>query len=309
MRVVAFTPLYPPKSRVGAWLATHAHLRTLVRIGHDVSVRVALGSGESYTLDGIDVAPTGWDFTPHAEGADVALSHNGDIYDRQIRFAVNEARAAHVVMVHGPTDTAPDADLVVFNSHASRDACGQPARSIMCHPPLTRTAHETIRGDHATLVNLSKAKGAELFRVLCSAMPERPFLGVKGGYGRQVRPYGPNARVMNTTTDMRDVWSQTRVLLMPSEVETWGMAGVEAMCSGIPVIAHPTEGLRESLGGAGTFVDRSDLGGWIEAIRSLDDPKLYAERSQLAIQRARELSAPSDTFAQSIESLMREKVG
>ena len=40
------------------------------------------------------------------------------------------------------------------------------------------------------------------------------------------------------------------------------MAAVEALAHGIPVIAHPTPGLRESLGFAGTYVDRDNIDAW-----------------------------------------------
>lgn len=302
MKVVAFTPLYPPRSRVGAWLATHAHLRTLVERGHQVSVRVVLGAGEAYSVDGIDVAPVGWDFTPHAAGAQVVVSHAGGTNHKQIRFAANEAGAAHVVMVHGATERIPDADLAVFNSHASRRAAGYRYRkAVVCHPPLSPGDHRSVAGQRVTLVNLSPAKGGELFRLLVASMADRKFLGVRGGYGKQLRPYGPNVTTINTAQDMRDVWRQTRILLMPSIAETWGMVGVEAMCSGIPVIAHPTDGLVESLGNAGTFVDRTDIAGWRREIERLGQPDEYELASKRALRRAEEIAAVPQSFADEIE--------
>ena len=89
------------------------------------------------------------------------------------------------------------------------------------------------------------------------------------------------------------VWSRTRVLLMPSEAESWGRVGVEALCSGIPVIAHPTLGLLEALGGAGVFVDRDDLVGWAKALADLDNPIEYGMRASAAIMRARQVEAES----------------
>jgi len=69
---------------------------------------------------------------------------------------------------------------------------------------------------------------------------------------------------------------------MPSEYESWGRVGVEAMASGIPVIAHPTPGLQESLGDAGVFVDRNDIDGWERAIRRLLTPRAYGTASKKA---------------------------
>ncbi|WP_262928542.1 glycosyltransferase family 4 protein [Streptomyces sp. CBMA152] len=48
------------------------------------------------------------------------------------------------------------------------------------------------------------------------------------------------------------VYSRSRVILMPSLYESWGRVAVEAFASGIPVIAHTTPGLVESMGEAGS---------------------------------------------------------
>jgi glycosyltransferase involved in cell wall biosynthesis len=88
---------------------------------------------------------------------------------------------------------------------------------------------------------------------------------------------------------MRDlVWARTRILLVPSAYESWGRVASEALCSGIPVIAHPTTGLIENLGDAGIFVDRRDTDGWIAALRRLQDPTAYETARGLALARSAE---------------------
>jgi len=80
------------------------------------------------------------------------------------------------------------------------------------------------------------------------------------------------------------------VVIMPSELETWGRTAVEAMSSGIPVLASPTPGLRECCGGAAVYVPRDDLEGWIGALRRLkEDRKYYNTRSKVALERSRAL--------------------
>ena len=54
MNVLGVVPLYPPHSRVGAWLATHGYLAAAAVAGHQVDVvtyaKTSLGV---YELDGV----------------------------------------------------------------------------------------------------------------------------------------------------------------------------------------------------------------------------------------------------------------
>lgn len=302
MKVLGVTPLYPPMSRVGAWLSTHECLKRLAERGHEVKVRTALAN-LPHTHEGIDVAGVGSSVSQHLDGVDVVVSHLGD----EISNAGQAARHAgvlHVVMVHGQPTEPPDADLVVFNSESTASV-GWDVPSIVVRPHVRAADHETTRGDAVTLVNCMPEKGAATLDLLAALEPDREFLAVKGGYGRQRPPSRPNVTVHPTVEDMRAIWSQTRVLLMPSERETWGRVAIEAMCSGIPVIAHPTPGLLESLGDAGIFVDRMNLNGWRSALRSLDDPDAYEERSRACRERAHELNTERDldVFCDAMEAL------
>jgi len=261
---------------------------------HVATVFAPLG----YAFDGVQVLGR-WDRS--LAGYDVVVSHHGDTRS-VVRAACAKARLPHILMVHGSPDRVADSGLVVWNSESSRAG----RDGIVVRPHVDPAAYSTDLGDRTTLVNLSPEKGGEVFRYLVRSMPDDRFLGVRGGYGRQMRVVGPNVETIPTTQDMvGDVYARTRVLLMPSETETWGRTGIEAMCSGIPVIAHPTPGLRESLGDAGIFVDRSDLAGWIAAIRDLDDPERYAAVSAAAFARAAEVCAQTaadlDLFAELVE--------
>jgi glycosyltransferase involved in cell wall biosynthesis len=80
------------------------------------------------------------------------------------------------------------------------------------------------------------------------------------------------------------------VVIMPSEQETWGRTAVEAMSSGIPVLANPTPGLRECCGKAAIYIPRDDLSGWVGALRRLkEDRKYFNTRSKFALERSRAL--------------------
>jgi glycosyltransferase involved in cell wall biosynthesis len=145
-----------------------------------------------------------------------------------------------------------------------------------------------------TIVNLESNKVGRFWAV-ARRLPEISFLAVRGGYGTQhvplLRP--SNVEVIDhvSASQMEDqVWSRTSVLLVPSARESWGMTATEALQRGIPVLAHPTPGLRESLGAAGWFIDRSDIRTWCAGLRILTrDPAAYQSASVAASRRGREL--------------------
>ena len=101
--------------------------------------------------------------------------------------------------------------------------------------------------------------------------PQVGFLGITGGHGEQITwGHSSNVEIIPQTSDMRnDVWSRTRILLVPSVYESYGMVAAEAMASGIPVIAHPTPGLQECIAGGGMFARRDAPASWVLKLREL----------------------------------------
>lgn len=307
MKVVAATPLYPPGSLVGAWLTTHEFLRHLASRGHDVSVIQCLSRTASYEHEGVTVHGRQPDTDQLLAGADVIVSHLGD--NGHAAKIARRTGTPSVRMIHSHhTDAAQrlmGTTLAVFNSEhlLERSKWGGP--SLVLPPPVLGDRYRTEPGDAVTLVNLSEPKGGRLFWRLTRLMPDVAFLGVRAGIGAQIAGHGNNVSTLDATLDMRDVYAQTRIVLMPSNRESWGRVGVEAMASGIPTIAHPTIGLRESLGDAGMFVNRHDTGGWVAAIRRLLDPAEWAVASKAARARFAQLDpiGDLDRFADAVEAL------
>jgi len=307
MHVLAMLPAYPP-SGVGSWVMTHALLRALAVRGHRVDVTLSAMTGEPYELDGVHV----W---PHVDKADpIRFIDSAQVVVTHVECGVRalmlgEARGVPVVQIAHNTGPVAEsamrrrpAALTVFNSqHAARalgELCG---RWIIVRPPVDVAEYATTPGDHVTLINLTADKGAEVFYALAERFPRQKFLGIKGGYGTQILPRGdddlPNVTIVDHMPPswMRDeVYARTRILLMPSTHESWGRVGVEAMCSGIPVIAHPTPGLRESLGDAGVFADRSDIDAWEAALGLLLDGRRWRAASRRARARAEALDPAED---------------
>lgn len=281
MNVLGILPQYPPWSRVGSWLTTHDYLAGMVARGHTVDVVCLQMREEPYELDGVNVYPNG----SEVPRPDVVVSHLGDRghganfaakFDvPSIRFVHGHAPDNAILLDQGRTDIA------IFSSQALADDTGWDGPQIVAHPPIFPDRYTTEPGTKVTLSNLSSDKGGLLLGWIADAHRDVEFLGVRG-WGRQMLQQPPNVEIIPPSVDVRDIYAQTRILLMPSIRESYGRVGIEAACSGIPTIAHPSPGLVEALGDHATWVDRYDRQGWFDAVGELGDPDAWKTASREA---------------------------
>lgn len=144
-------------------------------------------------------------------------------------------------------------------------------------------------GGAVTLVNPIPAKGVVTFLQLARRSPERAFLAVEGWYPAELPAelLKKNVRYLAPMSDMKSVWKQTRVLLIPSRLsEAFGRVAVEAGQYGIPSIASDRGGLCEAVGGGGILVDSLRPQRWLDALRRFDDPREYGAFSDAARKHA-----------------------
>lgn len=294
MRLVAWSDRYPPNWCAGSELMLHEILRLLQDRGHDVEVLCPRATVDSF--DGIALRNVQARNVPdEADNADVFITHLESVRD-VINLARGRAPLAYIC--HFPNNTArigltPRQDvLVVFNALATKQATRWPGRSVVVPPPVNAERYATTPGECNTLININTSKGGPVFWELARELRGQQFLAVKGAYGQQTVPrqLPANVTVMDHTADIVSAYQRTRVLLMPSAMETYGRTAIEAAASGIPTVAAPTPGLKEALGDAGIFVPRSNLRGWIDALVALQDPDTYATASMRALERSAHLN-------------------
>lgn len=308
MRVAALTLDYPPRRFIGSELATHAMLRHLVQRGHEVDVWVtAVDALDDWEHEGVRVH---WDRRYRTVDCDVFVTH-ADINARWLR----RIEAPLVGITHNAREqmrkslASVDWALVVHNSHATARALDglTAAPALVVHPPVDWRDYRVDRtgAEAITLVNVTGEKGSDTFYEMARRLPDHRFLGVLGGWGEPEAKPLPNVELLPHCADMRSVYARTRVLLMPSEHESWGRVAVEAMSSGIPVVATDLPGVREMLGDAGYLVESYWFDRYEEILRDLDDPDTYSKASAAATVRALELDpAPQlDLFADALECL------
>lgn len=125
--------------------------------------------------------------------------------------------------------------------------------------------------DRVVLVNCNPQKGGDFLPALASRLPGLRFLGVRGAYGEQLVNPGPNREYIKQPTRIGEALARARLLIMPSQSETFGMIGLEAQSQGIPVLATECPGLRESLGEAATFLPLRDVAAWAAAVQAVWD--------------------------------------
>jgi glycosyltransferase involved in cell wall biosynthesis len=294
--LLAHLPTYLPDTRAGSEVSMATTLARFVEEGWKVTALVDQ-DGEDTVLDGVQVirAPGLRRTVALYRSADVVFTQLGS-RNRAARLAALTRRPLVLFLRMGGLDErrlALQPSLVVFNAEWLRRASSWDGPSAVLHPPVNPERYRTTPGDAVTLVNLSVRKGGDVFWDLASRLPEVPFLGVRGHWGDQVeRGPLPNVQILDPVADMREVYSRTRLLLMPSEQEPYGRVGLEASVSGIPVVASDLPGIREALGEAGVYVGSTATKDWLDVVaRLMEDPNAWGERSESVKRRAAEVSS------------------
>lgn len=319
MNILFSIHLYLPNHTCGAELMSHQIIKHLQSKGHNVRVLLHQANHykikTNYTYDGVDIFPP----NPNVIENLFRWSHCVVTYLDYTRWSIGMAQMMKKPLFHiiHNTHRYPEIELamsnqhIVYNSLHSKQKLDYKWPNFILTPPCDYRYYDTnvepAENEYITLVNVNKNKGGEIFVEIAKAMPHKKFLGVKGSYDEQILGSAPNLTYIDKTTDIRPIYAKTRILLMPSDYESYGRTATEAMASGIPVICTPTDGLKENCGKAGIYVkDRKDIKAWVNEINKLDDAKIYHAASRKAKARSRELD-PLQTLDE-FEKWMREMV-
>jgi len=308
-RTVVLLHAYVPFWNAGSEVCCHTVNRLLVENGHEVWVGVP-GYPENKIYEGIHMFDCNDRTKLHSlmRNTDVISTHS--FRDKAKKLA-NQYGIAFMDWFHGGTYTSKAREAprendnprywATFNSQSLLDSFGSISKSRyhILRPPVNWHDYEITeeyKPIYVTLSNLNENKGGHILIEIAKAAPEINFLGVRGSYWKQIEdPSVKNIRYMNNTPHIKEVYALSKVLIMPSKDETWGRTAVEAMSSGIPVIAAPTPGLRECCEDSALFVERNDIPEWVRLIRRLiNDKAFYDEYSNRGKIRARQLEPTHD---------------
>jgi N-acetyl-alpha-D-glucosaminyl L-malate synthase BshA len=111
--------------------------------------------------------------------------------------------------------------------------------------------------------------------------PDRPAIEARAA----ALGLGAEVELLGERVDLPAVLREADLFLLPSETESFGLAALEAMASGVPVIASAVGGLPEVIpdGEVGFLCPLGDVEAMAEAARRLlDDPSLHARQAVAA---------------------------
>ena len=254
--------------------------------GHSAAYRYDVGYPAECVAEGDFVAALATQLT--RERPDVVLTQA--IAWPQVAAVARAHGVPSILYVHGAEVLkigipACGADRVLYNSNFTRRWLGErfPFPGEVFYPPVDLERHRvTGAGPHGalTLINPLPVKGGQLLVPLARALPDRHFFAVEGWalppFLAQSFRREPNIEVVAWQHDMREVFSRTAVLLVPSLFEPFGRAPVEVAFSGIPCVSSGVGGLREAIRPDALFVSPEEgLEKWVGTIRELEVEDVY----------------------------------
>lgn len=274
MTLTAFLHGYPPLWSMGGETSTH---RTLKVVPGSVVYTTTL---ETYRLDGVTVmsgsgeAHTNIMADAEAVGASVLYAHSS-LSQETIR-AAKRMHLPSILAVHAPPRFGADlrrawsaATVRLYNTEVSRKEWRDP-KGWLLHPPVGGPS-EMPKGSHdaltltSSLLNKGAARVLELAkrrsdqRFIIVESPAHPTHGdplfwelAEGLENVEVWPrLDPG--------EMGSLWAETRILLVPSRYETYGMSALEAAWHGIPSVHVDTPHVREGIGEAARLLRSSTV--------------------------------------------------
>ncbi len=248
---------------------------------------------------------------PARRALKVVTIHDLDFLDHPDRTAA-EIRRDYPALT---ASHARRADLVVVVSeHTAREVTARLAvpadRLVLCRPGAPPAVFHPFRAAPGPIVFIGTLeprknllKLFEAYEQVVSRMPAAPPLVLAGRrvaqsaaiLGRLASMPAIASRVdyrgYITDRDRQRLYSEASMLVLPSLEEGFGMTAVEAMQSGVPVVAAARGALPEVVGDAGVAIDPTradDIASAIE--RLLRDPNERRQRAEAGRAQAAQFS-------------------
>ena len=275
MRILAIVKLYAHKNRAGGELYLH-HLLKKIKT-HDISVIIPdCKEIKQYEYEGIKIFETNeTNFLEYIDGCDILISQL-DFAPITLDYAIKKNKRCMLIL----HCYVPDLERFIYNENvlkifnskyvvdcALRNNKFKKIDNYKIIFPYTDFEKYSSYFDkklnsreYITLINPSRSKGGDVFVELIKKYPERKFMVVVGGYYPHLQDLGrfkkfSNCHIQENTPDIiKDVYLKSRIVLMSSRYETYGMVASECRAMGLPCIINKNaEGLLENMGKIGLY--------------------------------------------------------
>jgi hypothetical protein len=296
---------------MGGEMSTH---RTLTALPGSV---VFTGTAEEYTLDGVSVMPSSGIslqcIRDDAEsvGASVLYAHSS-LSQETVR-AAKQMHLPSILAVHAPPRFGKDlrrawssATVRLYNTRAALEEWHDP-KGWLLHPPVGLPAPmpdgaRNARTLTSSLVNKGAGRVLELAkrrhdqRFIIVESPAHTTHGDSSFWDQADKLDNVEIWPRLHPDEMGRLWAETRVLLVPSRYETYGMAALEAAWYGIPSVHVDTPHVREGIGTAARLLKTTRFDELDHALTEVEiEHDVWAERaftrvSSLAQREADELA-------------------
>lgn len=273
MKILAHVHTYGKNAESGADKFMQSILEFLAQRGEMVTVAIDNPYPEKVlNLGGVWVVSNKYMIAEQYEESDIIISHlvfNNPSLKIARRFNKPVIQIAH------NSENKTNEGYIIYNSESLKNSLNLPLPGIVVNPPTYlkdwQNDIDHFTQPYITLVNCCHNKGGETLKALAQWMPQYKFLGIMGGYGKQMRMPAPNITYRAYSEKMD--YSDTKILIVPSKKESWSLAAAEAMASGIPVLCSDLPGLRENCGEAAKYCN--SVAEFKNMIELLNDYSLY----------------------------------
>jgi glycosyltransferase involved in cell wall biosynthesis len=239
-------------------------------------------------------------------------------------YAAQEAGAISVINVHTPPrfggnirEAVAYSNYAIYNTQTAATQWGEPD-ALVVHPPINKISTDTsTNGDAYTLLSSLRNKGVQVVLDLAKLYPDKRFIIVRSPaeptHGiknlEEIAAGLPNVELHPRVSpeDVHKYLKQTRILLVPSMYETYGMSAIEAAGFGIPSIHVDTPHVREGIGDAAVLIKPLNLNEASKGISLIEDE--YQRYSNNARARAEWIHARQerelDSFSEFITNIKK----
>jgi hypothetical protein len=315
MTVVAVTHGYPPFWNMGGEVALH---RAMSIIKGD---RAVLTKTENdYVFEDIAVKKINIENVLDINSNPAPLAEQLKALNARVVIGQNELSLPcvlaakslgiiSIVNVHTPPkygrgirEAVIQADYAVYNTKAAAEQWGEP-NAVVLHPPISPLPREIKnKGNAYTLLSSLYNKGVEVVLALAKMYPDKRFIIVRSPaeptHGlpdlEERAAMLPNVELHPRVPpeEVYKYFEQTRILLVPSMYETYGMSAIEAAGYGIPSVHVDTPHVREGIGEAAVLIQPLSIEEAAKGIEIIESD--YEGHSQRARKRAEWLQARQD---------------